>query len=527
MNLKLLNKALSKKTRKIKRRFKGVAKSYVSLFLIITLVTAGTVAWFTSRDRISATTPTMEFNSSSGIHDDQMQTLQTEIRIPNFKLEEASSIDGRNIYFPSTMWNNPSDTSSISVAYRNTSSTSLDTDLIDWATTNSRMQTQTAGTNGVGGMRFREANAGDKNIHYAWGDTNINSAGGETKVWIKGYKIVIGDNVRDEANCNVYHDQIDITYTNNKPTGQKFASPYSCPVRVAIIDDSGHTPKVFDPSAKIHDYVDKTYSVYSITNDGVPTLRETTNLESFASYYYGTGTPLFTIPAGGKINMTVVAWLEGTHPNAKDFVGKQMSLSLEVETNVSQMEEVYLHDWTIGDTYEDVYGNVTAENYIAAGNVKQDPVIGQWLSGDVNIAMSYYDEFAQTYKTTVMTPTDNDSQGRKVYRAAIPSYVTTKISFYRLSTYSDDVYPGTVYNAWHTYSGVNNDLNSKTRNWQVLGTLAGTRKIGSSSSCYNHYYAIRGNGNGNISHKQADRYEKWLDPGIGYWGTSSGPVKIG
>jgi len=523
MNFKLLKKAISQKSNTIRKRFKGVTKSYVSLFMVVTLVTVGTVAWFTSRDRIGITSPSMEFNTSSGIHDDQMQTLQTEIKIPNFKLEEASSIDGRNIYFPSTMWNNPSDTQSIDVAYRNTSSTSSDTDLIDWSTTNTRMQAQT------NAMRFREANAGDKNIHYAWGDADINSAGGETKVWIKGYKIVIGDDVTNEANCNVYHDQIDITYTNNKPTGQKFSTPYSCPVRVAIIDDSGHTPKVFDPSAKIHDYVDKTYAVYSITNDGVPSLRETANLESFASYYYGTDNPLFTIPAGGHINMTVVAWLEGTHPNAKDFIGKQMSLALEVETNVSQMEEVFLHDWTIGDTYEDVNGSVTESNYISAGNFNSsDGVVKcQWLSGDVDIAMSYYDEFAQTYKTTVMTKTSNDSKGRAVYKAAIPSYVTTKISFYRLSTYSDDVYPGTVYNAWHTYSGVSNDLNTKTRNWQVLGTLSANRTIGSSSSCYNHYYAIRGNGNGSISHKQSDRYEKWLDPGIGYWGTASGPVKTG
>lgn len=520
MDLKKLRQAVSIKAKQSRKRFKGAAKSYVSLFIIVTLVVAGTISWFTAKDQIGINTPLMEFNTSSGIHDSEMQTLQTKIEIPYFKLEEASSIDGRNIYFPSSFFDNASDTADASVS-RSAGSNSPDV-LVDWSTTNSNMKTQTEA------MRFREANAGDKNVRYAYGDADINSAGTETKVWIKGYKVVIGDSVNDvnnETNCFVYHDKIDINsdYTSQSffPTGSSGQEFYSCPVRIAIIDDSGHTPRIFDPSAKLADYVDKTYAVYSVTSNGTPTTQYTTNLESFASYYYGTDNPLFTIPAGHSINMTVVAWLEGTHPFAKDFIGKYMSISFEVETNVTQMEEIYLHDWTIGDDNT----GVNFDNYIQAGKTWDGH---SWLSGNVNIAMQYYDTVAETYKTVEMTKqTATDSQGHTVYKGSIPNYVTTDISFYRLSKNGDDVYPGTVYNSWHTFSGVNSKLTSTASGWKdsILGNLRENRLItGSQTSCYTHYYAIRGNGYSEVAHNASDRYTKWLSPCVGYWGTSSYPI---
>lgn len=535
MDFKMLKKALQVKMNKKKKHIKGAAKSYVSLFAVAVLVVAGTTAWLTAKDRIGIQTQDMDFKSTSGIHDDQLQTKQTEITIPNFRLEEASSVDGRNIYFPSSIWNNVSDPNN-GAANANDSGlvtkkadSSSDT-LVNWPSTLANMDLQTAGNNTAAnpGMRFREGNAGDKNVRYAYVDTDINSSGDNTKVWLKGYKVVIGDDITNEAACNVYEDKIGMTYdSNGAPTSQTFPTPYSCPVRIAIIDDSGHTPKVFDPSARVKDYVNKTNAVYTITSEGKPTLQETTTLDSFSSYYYGTDNPLFEIEAGHKVNMTVVAWLEGTHPYAKNFVGKQMTVSIEVETNVSQMEEIYLHDWTIGDNYS---GTVNESTYIDAG--KGDG--SQWLASDgVDVAMSYYDNVAKTYKTAIMTrQTDNggndilDSQGHVVYKAAIPKYVSTKISFYRLSKSSDDVYPGTVFNAWHSYSGVNNELSSTAKNWKVLGNLTDDRYMKNSNTKYTHYFAIRGNGHSYVAHNADDRYSKWLSPGIGYWGTASGPVKV-
>ena len=537
MDLKLLKKAISKRAAKKGKLFKGAAKSYVSLFVVVALVVVGTTSWLIAKDSINITTPDMEMKSSSGIHDDQMQTRHTELVIPEFRLEEASSVDGRNIYFPVSTTNNVNDATWGGVVTSQASS-SLDT-LVTWGdkdtsgTTLYNLYTQT------NNMRFREGNAGDKNVRYAYVDTTINAAGGTTKVWLKGYSI--------KLDSNEYKDEITLTYNSSgKPTGQTFPSPYSCPIRVAIIDDSGHTPKVFDPAARITEYANNTYAIKSVNADGVPSM-QLTELKSFSEYYYGTDNPLFTIEPGHSINMTVVAWLEGTHPYARNFMGKTMTISLEIETNVSAMENIYLHDWTVGDTYNDVYGAVTQSNYIAAANVNQDPVHGLWLASDgVDIAMSYFDQFANIYKTTMMTELNGsnttsdersaqglndsgkDNQGRTVYRAAIPKYVTTKISFYRLSKINDDVYPGTVFNAWHTYQYVNNHLSTTAAAWKgssgLNSNLKETRTISGSATNYVHYYAIRGNGNGNVLHNDSNRYEKWLSPGIGYWGSKNAPV---
>ena len=69
MDFKLLLKAISVKAKNKRKRFKGAAKSYVSLFLVILLVVVSTTAWFASKDAINVTTPVMEMKSSAGIHD--------------------------------------------------------------------------------------------------------------------------------------------------------------------------------------------------------------------------------------------------------------------------------------------------------------------------------------------------------------------------------------------------------------------------------------------------------------------------
>lgn len=504
MDFKLLKKAVSEKAKKKRKRFKGVAKSYVSLFLVAVLIAGSTTAWFTAKNSQVIESQTLKMTGANGMQEEQLQAKQTEVVIQNFRLEEASSIDGRNIYFPASFTDNVSDATSATVQTQK-SSTSSDT-LVNWSVTNNNLKTQTLN------MRYREGNAGDKNVRYAYASTDINSNGSRTNVWIKGYKIKIGD--------DVYEDKPHINYdSSGAPTTQEFPDPYSCPVRIAIIDDSGHKPKVFDPSAQVQDYAANTYAIRTINSKGKPTQVDLTQLDSFSSYYYGTDNPLFTIDAGKTVNLTVVAWLEGTHPYAKNYSGRQMTVEIEIETNVTQMEEVYLHDWTIGDQHN----NINSGNYKTA----QTWDGAHWLTGDVNIVMSYKDTKSGSYKSVVMTKQGtNDSNGCTVYKAAIPKYVNTDISFYRLSKSTDDVFPGTVFNSWHTYSGVRNAMNSSIKNsgWEVLGNIAETRKIGSTNNTYTHYYAIRGNGYSTVAHNATDRYQKWLSPCIGYWGTTSGPV---
>lgn len=522
MNIRAFFKAVAIKSKRSLKFRKKLVRSYVSLFLVIFLLIGTTVAWFTTKDSTVINTQKFQMTGPDAIRNSQLQTNQTKIVIPNFNLEEASSVDGRNIYFPATFTNNVSDDN------------------------NSTMITQTKN------MVFREGNAGDKNKLYAYASTDINSSGSTTNVWVKGYKVKVGD--------DVYEDKLNFDYANDgiTPVSQNFNE--SCPVRIAVIDDSGHKPKVFDPSARVKDnnFITNTDAIYSITTEGKATT-QTTNLDSFSSYYYGTGNPLFTIDAGKKINLTVVAWLEGTHPRAAEYCGQNMYLELEIETNVSEMEYIYLHDWTVPDGQGD---NITSANFVEAQTWNNGSG-SHWLGGEL-LAMSYYDAVAKTDKTAIMNVDGEEtiplSNGRSVkttvYKAAIPKYVLTNISFYRLNNnvapstaynypnHTEKVpHYGLVFNSWHTNSNVNDMLNPSIKNndhWKVLGSLAVSRKIGLIT--YSHYFAIRGNNYGVVSdyddngnyindsskrpnyNESASHFSKWLSPCIGYWGTSSGPL---
>ena len=130
--------------------------------------------------------------------------------------------------------------------------------------------------------------------------------------------------------------------------------------------------------------------------------------------------------------------------------------------------------------------------------------------------------FGDYYNNGKLVDDTKNYKGYTVYKTAIPKYVDTKISFYRLSKHGDDVFDGTVYNAWHTYDGA--DSSVRYSGWKILGSLASTRHIGSTTTNYSHYYAIRGNGYGTVAHNDSNRYEQWLSPCIGYWGTETGPV---
>lgn len=512
MDFKLLKKALSIKAKSGKKVFLGSAKSYVSLFLVITLAIGTVYAWLTQATTTSLTTDNYSMNGASGMRNDKSKKSIDEVKINSFKLEEASSVDGRNIFFPTSMYNNVSD---------NTSSN------IDSVTD---------------GIVYREANAGDKTERYAYAQAELSGSSNNTNVWIRGYTVKISDNANGTGNVKTYQDKLEI---NSSWTLQTVYE--DCPVRIAIISDSGDDARVFDPSAIVKDYVINSNSVYYISEEGKPTTQYT-ELDSFASYYYGSNNPLFTLNKDETKTISVVAWLEGSHPNAKNYEGKWLSVDLEIETNISDMGLIYFHDYTSGDNVNIAHdtGSVmttTKNNYryvadYALGQVDHQPS-GHWLSNnDAIIAVSYVDTLSGVTKTTVMHHLPNGQLSDDgvvtavddyTYCAAIPSYVTTDITFFRLAAFADyvndpsHILKGNVYNAWHTSSSAPS-LTSTASTWQTnMGLTMSTSRV-ISGTTYWHYFAIRGNGNGVVDSTAGNKYELWLKPCIGYWGTNAGRI---
>ena len=107
--------------------------------------------------------------SAASMRANQGIQISSNISINDFKLDEATSFDGRNMFFPAEGY----------------------------------FTTTTAN------MKFRDGNVGDRNVRYVYKDFTLSNSSSKTNVFIKGYKIQIGD--------QTYQDEIEIKYENGKP----------------------------------------------------------------------------------------------------------------------------------------------------------------------------------------------------------------------------------------------------------------------------------------------------------------------
>lgn len=399
MKLRTCLKAIKIKFKQVRdkqRRRMSVplAASYVSLFLVLTLIITSTAAWFTMYDKATITSQNFALESSSSLRVNKGKQVSNRIVLEDFVLDEASSLDGRNIYFPLS----------------------------------GTFNEETAD------MLFREGTVGDENVRYVYEDFQLTGTAGITYVYVKSYDIKIGE--PGQTKYGEYKDQLQITYENGVPKNQTI--PPDCPLRIAFISDSAAAPVVIDPSAIVDNHVENSNAVSSTREDGSP--RTTwTSTRSFSSYYFRTGSPIFALNGSDPVTVTMVVWLEGTVGNCEDYIGKNISIDIDIESNFVEMETVAFVDGTAGD-------DGTGDHWVS----NDDPII----------VMSYKDPYSTEgrYKLVVM-----DKVEEHKWQAPLPKKALDNISFYRLSKKGATDAPlgeGSVYNSWHTYSGVNDQLNS-------------------------------------------------------------------
>ena len=434
--------------------FKKISTSYISIFLILLLLLSTTLAWFTINDTAYVDSDTFTMESVSGLRVNDGEDLKNEIKIENMILSEASSVDGRNMFFPTT-------------------------------------GTFTSNTSE---MTFREGNAGDKNVNYCYKDFVLKGDSGVTYVYIKSYSVTVDRVVNGETVHEVFDGSTKITYdSHGVPIDQERHA--ECPVRMSFIDDSANEPIVLDPSALINSYVNKYNAIDSIDENGKATTKES-NAESFSDYYFGTGQPIFTLVGQKPLNVAMVVWLEGTSDACDQYVGQNISVDIELESNWSEMEYVYFVDDTIPDS----------------GKVN-DP--HKWINKDKDcfVVMTYTDINAENARKSVVMKQSYNNQYE--WYAPIPKNIITDISFYRYNLNKEE-----IYNAWHTFEGVDSQLSSTASTW-ATGIL-GANKLqeyrtnnGTASGTIEHTYtARRGNGYGSTTVTK-----ERLSPCIGYWGT--------
>lgn len=356
---------------------KKLAISYVSLFLVFTLVLVTTVAWFTVEDRASINSQPFSLESSAALRvNDGQEDLSNHLVVKGFKLEEASSVDGRNMFFPSE--GNFKDSTSA--------------------------------------MKFREGTAGDRNKTYVYKDFKLNADSDMTHVYVKGYNITITS--ADGTVLGKFDGSTEIIRDDKGvPVNQKVYDP--CPLRLAFITDSSKTPTVIDPSALIDEHA-KNYNAVSSTNmDGSPATK-LSSCKTFSDFYFYSGESLFTLLGQKPLDVTLVAWFEGAYEDQSvydKYAGASVTIDVELESNYNDMEAITFIDKTRGDKGENT----------------------PWIKTDDCIVTMQYKDTDATQKTVVMKYL-GPVGGYNTWTAALPKGVTTDISFFRFSTTNNIIY---------------------------------------------------------------------------------------
>lgn len=461
---------------------KKVTTSYVALFLVLSIFAVSTFSWFTIRDTATIDSDPFSLESAAGMRVNKGEEIRNTITVKDAKLKEASSVDGRNMFFP------------VDRGY-GVKGQSVDTSE----------------------MKFREGTVGDKNNGYIYSDfTLTGQTGGQVEVYVKSYKVQVHN--RNTKKDEVYDGATHITVDSNNKPSTYLAYQNPCPIRIAFIRNSAEASTVIDPTAIIDNYADECQAVSSVNSLGSATTAKAKG-RSFSDYYFGTGAPLFTLDGLKSQNITMVAWLEATGENCDAYEGQDVSITVELESNWKDMEYVTFVDKTKGDSDKDQNKEL------------------RWVgNAGCFLVMTYYDENFQNPKSVVMSESKSDGKKPIEWIAYLPKDKITNISFMRYSKVKEkikldgtnEVEVGRIYNVWHTTAEVNTWIDARkddgkganANKWsheininglQTYRTTDGT----ATGNIENTYYAVHGNGYGDTPTVAEN-----VAPCIGYWGTT-------
>lgn len=454
-------KYVSKHCGNVSRSFKDISYSYISLFLVVMVLIGSTVSWFTIKDNANINSNIMNFNSGTGLRVNDGEDITNHIKVDNFKIDEASSVDGRNLFFPN---NNVDGDSNLTYS-----------------------------------LQYRDATVGDKNQRFLYKDFTVSADSKETNVYVKSYTIKVGDETFNGSTQILFNDSSNPL----KPTG--IVTHDTCPIRIAFITDSQDKPTVFDPTALVDRYA-KTYPAISSTSLDTGSVINTENSTSisFSDYYYAVGKPIFTLEGTTPKKVTMVAWLEGTGDNCDKYADETLSIDIELESNFKDMEWITFVDDTVGDA------NTSVKHWINSAN-------------DSLITMTYKDitTTGSPYRTVIMKDNGKDAKGNPTWVAPIPEKVVTDITFNRYSLNDEMIYNAwytrdKVEKMWaNKLTG--DSAERKTHELQESRQINGTRKT--------VYTALGGNGYGkteDISQRLSPCLGYWDYENISSGGSGSG-----
>lgn len=379
--MKILNPIevfLIRATEKRKVSKKQLFNSYVSLFLAFSILVVATFSWFTAQDKANLGTSAITVTNSSGLRVNHGDDISSNIILSKeVKLAEASSVDGRNIFFPTTG---------------------------TFPDAGGAIQTAAA--------VFREGNVGDKNIKYYYNNFTLDVDSDNTEVYVKAYSVKVTD---EEGKTQIFDGSVRLNENEDK------RQPKECPIRIAFIRDSREKPVVIDPTALIGNYA-KTYQAVSSINSNGEATTATSGAHAFSEYYFSTHNPLFRLNADEILDGTMVVWLEGTGGNCDMYAGGTVEINIQLESNWDYMDEIKFVDRTKGDGGDSYNKEI---NWIA--------------DSDCVVIMTYDDTRTNKTKAIIMSKSSNYSSDH-TWSAALPEYIVKNIRFMRYDPAAEEIW---------------------------------------------------------------------------------------
>ena len=270
-----------------KKTVRQMLMSLVSLIIVFVVITSMTFSWFTNKTS-TLNVRTFTLDCGKGLRVNDSGTSQMSFSQVNKNIIPASSVDGRNLYFP--------------------------TDGSDFSS-----QTEK--------MTFRSANAGDKNVNYIQIDFTLTAQQNHTALYIDDKKTSI--QVMDSNGTE---------YSVNKAASLR-AALWSSTAENGV----PNTPIVFNSTAntvRTAAVADIDYSTGAFIASG----RQVAH--AFSEYAFG-GTPVATLSKGVETKFSYIIWLEGTDPKCTDSIkAKDIQIELAFTTSWDKTQTIRLEDGT-------------------------------------------------------------------------------------------------------------------------------------------------------------------------------------
>lgn len=276
-----------------KKTMRQLIMSVISLVIAAVVLTTATFSWFSIKTSdLEATN--FKLDCGKGLRVNDSGTTELSFSKIDSTLVPASSVDGRNLFFP--------------------------TDGSDFSKITSQ-------------MTFRSANVGDKNFNYIQIDFKLTAQQNHTALYIND----VDDNGVEKTSLKV-------------KAGSEYSVSQAAALRSALWCSTAeegvpNTPIVFNPTSKtvrtaaVSD-IDRSTGAYVADGRQVA--------HSFSEYAFG-GKPVATLEKGVETSFSYIVWLEGTDPKCTNKISnKDIEIKLAFSTSWDKTQNIRFKDETNG-----------------------------------------------------------------------------------------------------------------------------------------------------------------------------------